>query len=322
MDAVVDSMLGSLAKVADLPETRVSLVRLRERPAAVGNHSGSEIRGPLGLLGLKSLRLQGEARYQLRARTAEAADGAAQELQKSLLEARDALRAEGFLRLETTDVSDAEHSTIWSWLKTVSYTFLYEHRYLDHDESFGLITGIEVRSPGREDDTPSWQTRVTSPEMVRWDGLAAPRLRVYGPLRVGHVSALTHVPETAPGYVTLLRSHDGAAGSPASYYTVADFLRAIAQSDATVHPARVSFPTLTDFLTQLDTVAEPVPMGDAEGNAGTTSYGVRALSFEPPIALPTRHDFFEITFGADALDRAAVVYLKIHQAGRRTKWQS
>ena len=311
----MDEVLGRLAKAAGLVPADLSLVRAVERPSGLGNHRGNEARGPVRYLEFKSLRLEGEARLQVQGRSADAADEAARKVQKKLLEDRDNLRTQGFLRLEMTDTSPPEHVGIRSWRETVTCSFLYEHRYQD-DESAGLITEIGIEGRPEEGGAPV-ETTVGSSAFQRWDDRGAPPLQVKGPFRLGRVSFLASQPISTRGPVTLRRVANGGE-AVVENPSLEDFLDQVTRLDDG-HHAEVRFGTLATLLGQLETLAEPVVLGSAgEDGPKPRAHTVQALVLDPPLVLASSRDVFEISLDSDALERGADVYLKIHRAGRRT----
>ena len=297
-----------------LPEPRVSIQNLVERPVGIGNHRGNEIRGPLRFISLGGLRLAGRVRFELWAKTVQEIDDAVLKLQETLARDRDGLRKKGFLRLAPAETAVAEHQPkVKGWRKSTSYDILYEYHYLLDDEAQSLIVKIPI-FPGLERrGSPEGEHFLVRGELARWDNEEAPVLEVRGPFRVSALSALTYVPGAMPqGGVTLLRTHDAAAGSPAIFPTLDNFLQATT-GDRGVHHAVVRFSSLDRFLTALDLTADPVILGDWNEDGHADSYDIRSKSFPFTMALPASSDRFEIAYQGTALDRVAVLYLSVER---------
>lgn len=134
--------------------------------------------------------------------------------------------------------------------------------------------------------------------MICWDwdrdNGAAPMLVVRGRFSVGGLLALVFVPGATPsGAVTLTRTFDGAAGSPASHPTLADFLAAVTDPDALDRHEQVAFASLSDLLAAFDATGDSVTLDDGDEDGVPDSYELLELSFEPAIPLPSAIDRLE-----------------------------
>jgi hypothetical protein len=321
LDAVITQMLDRLLLVLPPPEdpllpTAAQLVSVAERPLGLANRRGSETLGALGPISLKGGRLDAAVRFEVWGSQLVKADAAALALHGAVTGARDALRADGFLRTEGADFSAAEKdANTGSWRKTAAYRFLYEYQYLDADAAASLIVRIPAEADLEELGSPDRETTVITGGTVRWDDETAPVFGLRGPDSVAGLSVLTFVPGTAPtGAVTLLRTFDGAAGAPAAHPDLPTFLAAVAGPAPTERHARLTFPSLTDFLNALDPAVDSVELGDWDLNGVVDNYQIRPLTFAAAIGLPRFADRFEISYQtvlpATGFDHQAVLYLR------------
>ncbi|MCP5114478.1 MAG: hypothetical protein GY953_26920, partial [bacterium] len=242
MKAVVEGMLEVLAERQPAPESRlpapnVTIASVRERPVGLGAHRGDETRGPLRFVSGKGVRLEGEVRFQLWGKEPRAVDKAVLALHAKLLADHDVLRRGGFLRLDATATSPAEQVDK-SWRKTADYGVLYEYHYQDSDDTRSLIVQVQIDGDPEEPGSPDRETTVVTGEMARWDNEGAPRLRVAGPDLLGGLLALAYLPATPTGGATLLRTHQGAVGSPVDHSALDNFLAAVAGPGAAERHAR------------------------------------------------------------------------------------
>src|SRR5579864_3196696 len=105
LDQVNAAMLNSLvtylpaAGPAPLPPPSVALDRLAVRSAGLGRHQGTEVRGPLGVVQLKGIRLDAVARFQVWGANPTQADADAASIQQKLLADLDNLKPKGFLQI-------------------------------------------------------------------------------------------------------------------------------------------------------------------------------------------------------------------------------
>ncbi len=312
LDEVVAAMLGVLNVYLPLPGGQVpvptvSAASVDERAVGLGNHRGTDARGPFGVVDLKGIRLDAVARFQLWGLGPAQTDKAINDLNARLMADREILRLKGFLRmaLEATPPADPV-PLINAWRKYADYRVLFEFSYQDTDGAESLI----ARIPASIDSALSEVTTITD-EMVRWDNQAAPPLVVRGHSAVGGVSALAFIPGPAPSRtITLTRTFDGAVGAPTTHVTLAAFLAAVGGPNPPEHHARVTFASLTAFLAAFSAAGDPMTMGDWDVNGIPDQYDSLALAIAPAIELPTSADHFEIAYQSPAFNRIAVVYLR------------
>jgi len=123
------------------------------------------------------------------------------------------------------------------------------------------------------------------------------------------------MPAPAPtGGVRLVRTHDDATGPPTTYAALAGFLDAVAGPDAPERHGECRFPSLTAFLAAMAPVDGPLPLGDWDNDHMRDMYEPRVLETGPPIRLSSPADRLEVVHDNTALDRVAVVYLRVGTA--------
>ena len=233
-DQALVLMLAELEGYTDgLPEPSVSALRVDERALALGNRRGLERRGSFAVVELKGGRLDAVVRFQFLADEPSAVDSAVQDLQRSLLRARDALWTAGFLRITAEGTSPAEHlPALTRWRKTTDYRVLYEYHYWDTDGAESIIARIPIHSDLEELDSLPRETTTVTDEIVRWDREGAPALQVAAlagsRLRVAGLAILVYLPAGWTGTeVTLARLDRTSKRTPTLYPTLAEFLAAI-----------------------------------------------------------------------------------------------
>lgn len=321
LDLVISDMLSELdthlpPPVAALPPPNVTLIRLLERRGGLGNRSGSTPRGSLGSVPAHAGRLETEVRFQLWGADPTAVDDAVLDLQGDLLEHRDALWTGGFLRLQVSDTTLAEHvGDVGAWRKTTSFEILYEYSYEDTESADSLIARIPIQGDLEERGSLGGEATTVTDHLVRWDQEGAPALRVRGPARVAALEALVFVPGADPtGSVVLRRTFEGAAGPPAGHGDPASFLAAVAGPEPAQRHAELSFPSFNDFLAALAVEGDAQIMGDWDGDTNPDEYEPRALSLDPGILLNGPGDRIELIHQNAVLDEVAVVYLRLARA--------
>lgn len=320
LDQTVAAMLGQLAvhlpvPVPALPPPNVTVVRLKEKLAGLGQRLGTETRGSTPVA-LKASRIDSEVRFQLWGATSEAVDDDILALQTGLLQAEDALRAAGFLQLATVGTTLAEPiAPLNGWRKTTSFEVLFEHRFEDQDGAESLITRIPVTGDLEAPGSSGRETTVVSGTLGRWDNEAAPPLVATGVGTASTLAALAFLPPgpSPAGSVTVLRTFDGAAGPPLAHPDLASFVAATGGHEPAERHARVIFPSIPAFLAELAPLGAAVEMGDWNLDAVPDDYEPRSLDLAPAIELPEAGDRLEVLHAAPAgLDRPAVVYLRFN----------
>jgi len=319
LDQAVTDMMSELesrlpAPVPAVPPHNVTAVRIRERLAGLGRLRSTERRGLLGPVVLRAHRIEGEVRFQLWSSSSDAVDTAILDLQKGLLQADDALRTAGFLRFTATGTTLAEAVPAASaWRKTASFEVLYEATFEDSETADSLIARVPITSDLERPGSPGQETRVETDSMERWDDEGASPLVVRGPRRVGSLAALAFLPPgPAPaGAVTLTRTFDGAAGAPAALPTAAAFAAAVGGPAPAERHARLTFPSIPDFLAALAPAGAPLELGDWNLDTITDPYEAFSLPLEPTLELPSAGDRLEVRHANPALGAPAVVYLRL-----------
>jgi hypothetical protein len=324
LGAVIDDMLDRLRdKVpldpppADpfLPPTSLRLLSVAERPTGLANRLGNETVGSLGPLSWKGGRLEASVLFQVWGAQEAAADTAALTVHSALSGARDALRSEGFLRVDGADFSPAEQDTdVGGWRKTASYRVLYEYRYLDTESADSLIVRIPAHADQEELDSPARETTVVTGGTARWDDEESLLFSARGPGGILGLSVLAFVPGTVPsGQIILRRTFDGAAGPEDVFADLAAFLPAVAGPQPASRHARIDYPSLTAFLTDLGVPADSVELGDWDVDTLPDTYQIHTRAFPQAVELPRFADRFEIVPPAAALDQTAVLYLRVER---------
>lgn len=309
--AVLD-LLSSLrvflpAAAPSLPAPSVSIFSLQERNVGLGNRLGRETLDNFAIVELKAGQLDAVVCLQLWATRVEDADLAVDQLHGRLLEAKEGLRVQGFLRLAAEETLLAEYiPSLSAWRKTTKYRVLYEYRYTDSDGAESLIARIPIEINSEYNEA----TTVTG-QMVRWDNQTASPLLLRGRAQVVGLSALAFIPGLPPsGSVTLRRSFDGATSIIPNYPSLGNFLSAVAGTNPNQRQGQYTFPTLSNFLAAFTTGGDAIPLGDWDENAVADNYEPQTLTLTSIISLPTSSDRLEISYQNPAFERVAVVYLR------------
>ena len=302
---MVDRLSSFLPPITDPPpHSTLALLEANARPVGVGNWQGHVERGGLALLGVRGGRVEARVRFDVRGPTPVEAAQRALALQATLRTApRDAVPplTGRFLVLEP-DGGDAPHllSDEEDWIQSLTYRALYEYRYEDTDEAGSVIVRVplNVRGEHHEDD-------LVTRDVARWDREAARPMRARGPRRIGELSALSLPAGGLPaGTVTLLRTHDGAAGAPAAMAPptpLADFGAALRGGGR--HHQYV-FASLADFLDEFVPAGEDVTLAGLDGAAAAyealrAGPALRAALRDVPLAGPGER--FEVIYHNPAL---------------------
>jgi hypothetical protein len=233
---------------------------------------------------LKDVRLAGVAQFQLWASSLSAVDTAITDLQVRLLDARDALRAAGFLRVAVEGTSVPETITaLNACRKTLDLAVLYDQPYEDDDGASSLITQIPITVDAGFDES-----MLVTDEMARWDMQSAPTLRVDGLSKPGqHVTTLSVLAFLPVGWngqaVTIDASIDGVAHQQI-------------------------FPTVRAFLGACTLEPQTVELDGKQYSAGILSFP--NAHFPQPLVLRGANDSVQISYAAAAFDQDAIVYLR------------
>jgi hypothetical protein len=296
-----------------LPPPNVTLEHVRERLVGLGNHRGSE-RASVGVEVLRGGRLDAGVRFQLWGATANAVDEAVLGLHTDLLDDRDPLRNEGFLKFAATSTSLSEHvASADAWRKTASYEVLYEYGYRDTDEADSLIARIAVDVDQETTGSPSHEVTTVTGGLVRWDNETTPELHIRGPLLIHRLSAAAFVPGPTPGgSVNVKRTHAGAEGPPAVLPDLPSLLAAVAGDRPAERHAEAAV-TPTTFLASFGPPAGTLALGDWDEDDDRDTYDLLDLAVDPPVRLTGPADRLEFAYGSTAgLDQPAVIYLRIN----------
>ena len=318
LDQVVTELLTELGTRlpgpnGGLPPPTVTVDSVNERTVGLGNRTGHDDRGPLGLVPLKAGRLDATVRFQLWAADLVTVDAAILDLQKRLLEDKDQLWNEGFLRMTASGTTLAEEiASLAAWRKTADYQVLYEYFYEETNSADSLIARIPSDFDLEERDSAARATSVVTDEMVRWDQDGAPHLQVVGPGSLTKLSVLSFLAGAAPsGSVTVLRTFTGAAGVPAVHASPAAFFDAVGGAAPSERHAELVFPSIAAFLAALAVDGDPIEMGDWDLDDTVDDYQPRSLTLNPAIELPTAEDRLEVIHQHNFLDQVAVIYLRL-----------
>ena len=284
------TVLGTFCPPAGngLPAGSVTLVDLTDRLVLLDGPPTAQAR---------VLQLAGLARFQLWFAAATMTDSGVNQLTASLLGQRQALRAQGLLRLRHTGVGKPAEFAAGLWGRYVDINVLYEYAYTDPDDALSLIATVHVDA----DAEPFTVTDL----MTRWDAVSAPALVVRGPVALPRVSLVVHA--GAPGgAVEFLRTVDGGP-PPVMIGTLAAFLAAVGGDPPAQLSARCTVPDLATLQAVMTSAGDPVPLGDP-----AVPYQRLTLPIDPPLRLATGRDRFEISHPAGALDPQDVAYLSAH----------
>jgi len=296
-----------------LPDAAVSIANLTERSVGLGGLRGLEFRDRFQVAELKAVRLDALVRYDLWGNSPGAATQAAADVGTGLLGARDSLGRQGVLKLgvERVDPPDFFAAPLNAWRVGAVYRVLYEFPYQDAGGAESLIARIPIDVPPEEPGAaPSEQTVVTD-ELARWDDDAAPALVVRGRFGVGALLVLSWFSAAAPtGGVTVTRTFDGATGAPVALGSLDAFFDGVSGPAPVERHARITFPTLVDFLAAVGAAGVPAAIGDRDEDDVLDLYVPRSRAVFPPLLLATAADRLEIAYGGAALDQPAVVYLR------------
>ncbi len=303
--------------LSGLPNPNVTVTAVAERPVGIGNHAGAVTRGPLTALAVKGGRLDAIVRFQVWDDSPTDVDDAILQLQSDVIDDLQQLEEAGFLRIEPRDTTLAENVPGVGWRKTTSYEVLFEYSYEESDDATGLIARIPVHTDPETADSPEREDNLLTDEMARWDDEDAPDLTVEAPLIIRKLSALAWLDANPTGSVTLLRTHDGAAGAPVDHPDLAAFAAATGGESPTDRHARIVFASPQDFLAQLAApvlVADlpQVGLGDFDEDLVVDQYAAADFRFDPPIHLVADRDRLELAHQNPQFDQKAVIYLRFN----------
>jgi hypothetical protein len=302
----VSALSGYLRPVAGVPDPTVVVLQVSDRTLGVGNSRGLEAVGPFETVELYGGQVDCVVRFQVWGVDPAAADAATTQLQGRLLAARADLFHAGFLTFEgvagTLPLTDRD-----AWSRTADYHALVEYHLAPAPGAGSLITAIPVDAEQEVAGFPGAERFVVNGDTVRWDPGMAAALVVRGPRNVDQLAVAAFLPTPQPsGAVRILRTHDGATGTPTDYPSLPALLAAAADPHAPERHGRFSYPSVPDFVTALH-VAGSLLLGDPEHPDG---YLVGQLALDPPVRLTAATDRLEISLQTSPLDRPGVVYLR------------
>ncbi|VAW30273.1 hypothetical protein MNBD_CHLOROFLEXI01-3956 [hydrothermal vent metagenome] len=304
-------------QVGSLPEPGLTITNVATKPTGLSNFVGEERLNQFAIV-LRGGRVEAAVSFHLWAITPNDIDPQLDQLHANLLEAKDDLRAAGFLRITAAGSSLATYiPSLNAWRATSEYIFLYEFLYTDTDGAQSLIAQIPIHTDPEELNSPQRETAVVSDEMVRWDDDSAPALVLRGNQLVSQLSALTFVPGATPsGEVLLLRTYTDAIDPAAEFPNLDEFITAVTDPDTPARNAQVILP-LNNFLAAFTTTGDPIELGDWNEDNVPDNYEPRLLKFAAPIPLPQTSDRLQLVYQPDSndpqFDQVAVIYLRAGQ---------
>ncbi|MEV8377674.1 hypothetical protein AB0P21_33355 [Kribbella sp. NPDC056861] len=305
---VVADMLAVLAArlpaaVPALPEPNVTLERVTEKLAGLGNQAGVE-QSAIGVRTLRAGRLDARVRFQLWAASAPLVDAAVLTLHSDLLDDREQLRSAGFLRFNVADTPPAdEFGSVTGWRKTTSFDLLYEYRYDAGDDADSLITRIQMTTDPEQAPSPAREQETITDDLVRWDDEAAPDFALTGPATIRRVSALVFQSGPPLGGTVTVRRTDASGTPPAVQPDLATFLLATGPAEVSLSPGV--------FFASLGPAGPTLKLGDWNLDTVPDEYAGFDRALDPAIELATRFDRLSITYSGPGLDQTAVVYLRL-----------
>ncbi|MEE8583562.1 MAG: hypothetical protein V3T83_01795 [Acidobacteriota bacterium] len=312
------------ARSGSLPDHSLALAEVNEKTVGLGSLRGVDRRVVFNLAELKGLRLDALIRFQLWFEEPGQAEVGLNNLNLSLMNERDGLRATGVLRLKLESSSPPERvAPIEGWRIVANFRVLYEHHYQDSGGAESLIAQIPI---GCELEEGVLQTTTVTDEIVRWDKLDAPALQVTGASarRIGGLAVLRHPPSgPTSGEVTLARLDLASGQAPSLAGSLMEFVQRVTDQENPATNIRFS-DSLEQFLQaepffaarerRQDGEAEPaaeirIELGDRDKDGLADEYGLRLLPFGSPLKLPRPEDVFRLKAQFDP-DSDAVLYIR------------
>jgi hypothetical protein len=299
-------------QVAGLPKPSLAISRAEFRNAGIGNFVGATPHGSVVSADLQAVRVKATMRFTLWGFVAFDVDDAVTSLTGNVLDQRDALMAQGFLKL-SFDASSPPEETKQpiAWRRFADYDVLYEFPYEDVGGAAGLIRPVQAQETAT---AAGWKVLG---DLGRWDDQEATTLSIRGQAVITELAALTffanplHPPT---GSVTMTRTFDGAppAGDAGS---LAAFLANITESSAPARNQFVSFASLADLLARFTSDGTPIAMGDRNNDGIPDSYVPARLVFPAPLMLTSVTDRFEVSYSQTKFDQVGVLYLRAVRQG-------
>lgn len=293
----------------------VSASSINEKPLAIGNDRGLELRGPLGPVALKGGRLDIIVRFQVMNSDLNQVEAAVQTIQNKILSDKKNLQSKGFLKIKVKETSLAEFlSQPAAWRKTTDFQVLYEYHYQDTDGAESIIARIPIHSDPEVKDSANRETTVVTDQIIRWDDESANPLdfsAASSTVKVMGLAILAYLPAAWNGsQVTLARLDLNSANVPTSFLTLADFLDAVTAEENPERHALVTFATIVDFIAEFVAIGDLINLGEWDITNAPNPYQARTLTFDPPILLSGENELFQLKYEDPVLDSKAVVYLR------------
>lgn len=327
LDQVLKGLLNLLKGVAfpeqepplppsSLPDNKVSVIKIAERPLAIGGLRGVMQRGPLAEVLLKGGRLSGIVRFEAWGSTRDEVEKAVADVHGRLLGARELLRAEGFINIVCEYTSLPHYTSPFdAWSLTTDYSLLFEFHYEETEHAESIIARIPINVDLEERNSVNREITIVKDEITRWDDDGASALEVSGSsLSFFRVTGLATLAYLIPGWsgqqVTLARLRRGATEDPTDYSNLTDFHAAVTHKTDPDRHAQVTHDSVVEFLAAFSPTGEPIELGDGD------LYQPGSLDFDPPIVLATGDDLMRLSYEDTAFDAKAVVYLRagIHKS--------
>ena len=294
---------------ASFPPT-VSLVSAQEKQVGLGQWRQLDVSSHFPV-SKKGVQVAATTRFQLWDASPDAVEAAVAGLTHAVLDGREQLRTDGFLELKLKNVSIVDKPDTATWRQTADFDVVYEFHFTDSDMAGGLIARIpaELRT--------GYGAMLISGDLAVWHFQSAQALVSNGGRgAVTGLSSLESLPGAAPADpVTIRRTFEGAAGQPDAPASFADFLTAVLGPTPVSRHAAFTFPTFTDFQTELGDAGDPVEFADELGIS--KSYSSRSLTFVQPIELSSRFDRLELSLEGAAIGAGQVFYIRVRR-GQKT----
>ena len=315
LDLLKDVLLAAPNPIAASLNLNVSASSINEKPLAIGNDRGLELRGPLGPVALKGGRLDAVVRFQVMHNNPNLVEDAIQTIQNKILSDKENLQSNGFLKIKVKETSLAEFlSQPDMWRKTTDFQVLFEYHYQDTDGAESIIARIPIHSDPEIKNSPNRETTVVTDKIVRWDDEFANALEFSGTsstVKVMGLANLAYLPAAWNGSQVTLAIHDlNSANPPTSFPTLTDFLDAVTAENNPNHHALVTFNTMTDFIAEFTVIGDPINLGEWDVTNAPNPFQAGTLIFNPPILLTGNNELFQLVYQDSVFDSKAVVYLK------------
>jgi len=300
------------AQIAGLPRPSLAMSHAEFRLAGIGNFVGSTPHGAVVATDQQAVRVRATMRFTLWGFVAADVDDAVTTLTGNVLDKRDDLATQGFLKLSFTGSSPPEETKQpIAWRRMADYDVLYEFPYEDVGGAAGLIRPVQSQETGTG---AGWSVLG---DLGRWDDQEASTLSIRGQAILTGLAALTFVADPLhppTGGVTITRAFDGAP-PPTNAGTLAQFLANITAASAPARNQFVSFASPSDLLAQFAPDGAPVTMGDRNSDGIPDNYVPSRLDFPAPLTLTSVTDRFDVSYAQPKFDQIGVLYLRAVRQG-------